>query len=354
MFDLYEDAERLTKNTPFEEFISPYQDLRYYASSVTPGLRLAANIIKPEQPASILIQLHGWHMSMPKPEKREVPLPGAPYLVVQIDMRGRAFSEGNADCNGLELIDIYDAVQFVRSQYAGLIADPAIIHLEGGSGGGGNVLAAVNKFPDFFASAVGLYGISDYAEWYKQDQKGEFRDDMDIWIGYPPEANEEGFKARSGLYLLDNLQVPLYIAHGDGDIRVPVQHSRQFIEKAEQRNKTHLLRYTELTGVGGWGHLDHITDDQRNLIRQEGERQRLEHSVPISIPEAGRLWVGGYLYTKPFQVHLESIDQLAILDYDQETGIMNLTARKPYAYRIQKADGTVVEGKCSVVEDLVI
>jgi pimeloyl-ACP methyl ester carboxylesterase len=304
MFDMYEDAERLSKNTPYEEFSSPYQDLRYYASSVTPGVRLAANIIKPERPSPLLIQLHGWHMSMPKPEHRETPLLGNPYLVVQVDMRGRAFSEGNPDCNGFELIDIYDAVQFVRSHYAEFIADPAVVHLEGGSGGGGNVLAAVNKFPDLFVSAVGLYGISDYAQWYVQDQKGEFRDDMDIWIGYPPESNDEGYTARGGLYLLDNLLVPLYIAHGDGDIRVPVQHSRQFIKKAAERNKGHLLRYTELSGVGGWGHLDLITDEQRSMIMQEGELHRAEHTVPIVIPEASRMWVGGYLYTHSFQVHL--------------------------------------------------
>jgi hypothetical protein len=45
---------------------------------------------------------------------------------------------------------------------------------------------------------------------------------------------------------------------------------------------------------------------------------------------------------------------MAILDYDLAAGTMNLSARKPYHYRIKTADGIWTEGKCSVVDALEI
>lgn len=79
----------------------------------------------------------------------------------------------------------------------------------------------VAKFPDLFAAATSLCGISDYAAWYAQDQTGEFRDEMDVWIGCLPEQHKERYAARSGLQLAANVRTPLYMAHGDGDLRFP-------------------------------------------------------------------------------------------------------------------------------------
>lgn len=350
-FDIYEDGVRLKKKDEMPEFTSPYQDFRYYSSSVTPNIQLAMNVIKPVQPAHMLVKLHGWHMSMPQPQRRETPPEtGGDYLLVQLDMRGRAFSEGKADCNGLELVDIHDAVQFVRKEYASHLVDPEVVYLEGGSGGGGNVLAAIGKFPDLFAAASSFYPMSDYATWYEQDLVGEFRDEMDVWIGCSPDFDPERYEARSGIHLLSNLQTPLYMAHGDGDIRVPVSHSRSYVEQAAKLGKSHLVRYDELKGVGGQKHQDGISDGQLASMNVASEVNRRQNAVPISIPEKGTLVVGGFLYTKHFQVELDSIQHVALLNYDLQEGTFQVTAQFPYGYSIHTIEGNLIVGTCIVTD----
>ncbi|WP_127579083.1 alpha/beta hydrolase family protein [Paenibacillus koleovorans] len=346
MFEQYEDSERLSKSAVVP-FRSAYQDYLLYASSVTPGIRLGMNVIKPKQPGHLLVQLHGWHMSMPKPERREGPS-DCPYLIVQVDMRGRAFSEGEADCNGLELVDIYDAVQSARLEYSEYLLPEASVYLEGGSGGGGNVLAAIAKFPDLFAAATALYGISDYARWYNQDQTGEFRDDMDIWIGCRPEQDMERYQARSGIHLAVNLITPLYIAHGSGDIRVPVTHSRDYVEELVRLGKAHLVRYDELTGVGARGHLANATADQLRRMAEASERNRREHRSRLQLPPRGILAVGGYLYTRLFRIMLDNVNALAVLEYDADMRQIRVSASQPYGYRMEWLDGQLETGHCAV------
>lgn len=349
MYDIYEDRIRIEAKELLSEFTSPYQDLRTYASSVTPGIRLAINVIKPIQVSYILVQLHGWHMSMPRPRERHEPLDGNEYLIVQADMRGRAFSQGEPDCNGLELMDIYDAVQFVREHYANWIVDPSLVYLEGGSGGGGNVLAAVNKFPDLFAAASALYGISDYAVWYGMDSVGEFRDDMDIWVGCKPEGDPERYRARGGLHLAENQLTPLYMAHGDCDDRVQVVQSRLYVGRMRELGRGSLVRYDDMAGVGGFGHGDNMTEEQKTRL-EAGKRENKElHRKPIDIPRQGRFAVGGYLVTKQFQLWLGSINQFAYVNYDLAEERFTVQARSPYPYEIVLQSGVKLHGKAEVV-----
>ncbi|CAG7598455.1 hypothetical protein PAESOLCIP111_00227 [Paenibacillus solanacearum] len=346
MYEAYEDETRLEK-TSLRSFQSPYQDFCRYTSSVTPGIQLGLNVIKPEKPGPMLVQLHGWHMSMPNPVRREHP-GELPYVVVQVDMRGRAFSEGEPDCNGCELIDMYDAVRFVQQEYAEYLlpVEPAI-YLEGGSGGGGNVLAAVAKFPDLFSAATALYGISDYAAWYAQDEAGEFRDEMDVWIGCSPEANAERYEARSGLRLAANVRTPLYMAHGDGDIRVPVSHSRAYVREMERLGRRAGVRYDELPGVGARGHLTGVSEEQQRLLEEGSERNRQDHAQAPRLEAAGTLLVGGFLYTKHFHIHLDSVHSLATAHYDLHSRRITMYAARPVPYRITWMDGSEERGICN-------
>lgn len=44
-----------------------------------------------------------------------------------------------------------------------------------------------------------MCGITDYAVWYEQDEIGEFRDELDIWIGCSPDDDAMAYRSRSGL-----------------------------------------------------------------------------------------------------------------------------------------------------------
>lgn len=301
---------------------SRYCDFIYYPSSITPGLTLAMRVCKPERPGYILATTHGWHMTIPAFE--EYPHAVSDYLYVEVDMRGRAYSEGTPDCNGWELYDVIDAVEYVKKHYAEYITDPDTVYFDAGSGGGGNAMAIACKFPDYFAHVSALCGISDYALWHDGDSElGEFRDELDIWIG--PRSHEEAYRSRSGAALVQNLCAPMCIVHGETDIRVPSEHSRKFIAAAEAAGHGDKIRYWEIPGVGTREHWGNATPQQLERIAQFCEEGRCANRTPVSIPRRGCMAVGGYLFTKHFSVILQDLDCVAQVEYDLDTGRLEVT-----------------------------
>ncbi|NOU64622.1 prolyl oligopeptidase family serine peptidase [Paenibacillus sp. LMG 31461] len=315
-YEKYEDRVRMEKQRVEirENQYSPYCDFIYYNSSRHPELQLAMRVLKPGKPSRLVVTTHGWHMSIPPFEVMDTPC--VDELIVEVDMRGRAFSEGSPDCNGWELFDVIDAVTYVQQQYESFIEDSSLVYFEGGSGGGGNAYAIIAKFPDFFAAATAMCGITDYTVWYENDAIGEFQDELDVWIGHPPRDNPMAYASRSGLALASNLLTPLFICHGDTDIRVPVDHARMYKERLESLNLSDRLDYWELEGVGTREHWGHATQQQMVEIHSRSEQHRARHATPIDMPERGRFMIGGYLFTKRFSIVLDSLDHMAMVDYD--------------------------------------
>lgn len=338
-YEQYEDRIRLAKQTGEKvNQTSPYCDFVYYESSRTPGIQLAARILKPAKPGYILASTHGWHMGIRGFTPMDQPQDESAYLRVEVDMRGRPHSEGEADCNGWELYDIIDAIDYVRRHYADYILDPDIVYFEAGSGGGGNALSIVGKFPDTFAAATSLCGMSDYALWYRQDEVGEFRDELDVWIGCSPEANPMAYESRSGLTTVVNLQTPIYIVHGEADSRVPSEHSRRFVARAADAGKGRLVRYRELPDVGRQGHWGGATEEMLALIAAESEEHRQLHRSPVELAVKGRLTVAGYIFTRRFSVVLDSIDKVATLVYDLDSGAVELYCETECGYTWTSGD----------------
>ena len=93
-------------------------------------------------------------------------------FVLVVGMRGRDGADGSLDKSGRELYDIYDAIQYIITNFASRI-NPENIIISGYSGGGGNTLGYCCKFPDHHVMAVDYAGISDYTygpnSWLVQD-----------------------------------------------------------------------------------------------------------------------------------------------------------------------------------------
>ena len=111
------------------------------------------------------------------------------FFAVSVAMRGRDGSDGVRDSGGLEIYDIYDAVEAVKADYPGLV-NPDIVYLTGYSGGGGNTLAALCKFPDFFNAGAAFFGMSDYGHhrtngWYFNGASSSHCTQMRTDIGDP-------------------------------------------------------------------------------------------------------------------------------------------------------------------------
>ncbi|MCX7824871.1 MAG: prolyl oligopeptidase family serine peptidase [Verrucomicrobiae bacterium] len=216
-------------------------EYRAYPSSQDPSPKLYANFIKPDQPRPILLSMHGWHGQAKRKHADNVEtVTSQPWFVIEPDMRGRGDSTGKPDANGWELQDAVDAVEFAKKEYAPLIATPECVYLTGGSGGGGNVLGLVGKFPDYFCAAVCECGISDYGLWFEHDRKGEFRDELEGkgWIGGTPRTNPEAYASRGGLTTVSNLLTPLAITHGELDPRCPVETGAQLRGEGKTRRQT--------------------------------------------------------------------------------------------------------------------
>ena len=308
--ELFEDGQFKESS---EFFRSDKVDFIQIPSTISDSVKFAIAVYKPSKPSPILLMSHGWHMTVKPPTPESANL-NSGFLTVQVDMRGRKYSTGKQDCNGYELYDFYDAYKYVVEHYKLYISDPEQVYYTGGSGGGANGYGLVGKFPDLFCSAMLSCGTTDYAEWYRQDSVlKEFRDEMDVWIGFTPEQNPEAYASRSGITTVANVLTPLYIAHGETDPRVPVTHSRNYVEKAQALGKQ--VTYLELPGVGTRDHWGNITPEQLEQRRALTRKALSPHPVP-ELPQKGTLVVGGYVVTKHFSVFLDSIDSVGEVTYD--------------------------------------
>ncbi len=335
----YEDQQRADKKAglSYQNQYSPYCDFIYYSSSRTPGIKLALRILKPAQPGYLVASTHGWHMSIKEFTFMTEALPGLTNLTVQVDMRGRAWSQGSPDCNGLELYDVIDAIEYAKAHYADYLIDPDLIYFSAGSGGGGNALALAGKFPDYFTAINALCGISDYAKWYREDQVGEFRDELDIWIGPLNESNAVAYAAASGITTIANLHTPLLLVHGELDLRVPASHSRSYATAAEQAGKKDLVDYLELAGIGGTGHFENATAEDLATIESRSAQNLAQHKKRPQLARSGSLVVAGYLVTRYFTVFLAEVGQLAQLDYDLDKKSFILKSKHPFDYTLSYA-----------------
>jgi dienelactone hydrolase len=111
------------------------------------------------------------------------------FFVISVAMRGRMSSDGVRDSGGVEIHDIYDAVEAAKTQYGGLI-NPGNINITGYSGGGGNTMSALTKFPDYFRTGGAFYGMSDYGYdtnngWYNNGAASNHRAQLEIDVGNP-------------------------------------------------------------------------------------------------------------------------------------------------------------------------
>lgn len=309
---------------------SKYCDFIYYKSSVNPELTLAMRVLKPEKPSYIIATTHGWHMSIS--DFKEYDKPVSDYLEVEVDMRGRAFSDGKPDCNGYELYDIIDAIEYVKKNYSEYLLSTDVVYFEAGSGGGGNAYALAGKFPDYFAAIVALCGMSDYLLWYKNDKVGEFRDELDVWIGSP--ENTTAYASRSGITMVKNLCTPISIAHGKQDIRVPCYHARNYIDAVNKIGKGNLINYWEIPDVGGADHWTNGTPEFFKKLDKFRKDNLVCHTTPVNIPEKGEMTVCGYLVTKHFSVFLNSVDDVATLSYDLKNNSVSVNGVSEDSYKL--------------------
>jgi dipeptidyl aminopeptidase/acylaminoacyl peptidase len=115
--------------------------------------------------------------------------------------------------------------------------DPDRLAIFGASYGSYMALLAVTDDPEHrFRCAITKYGDCDIlTSWAQGDREGVL--DLERMMG-PPSAAREAYRAGSPYHRLENIQVPLLIAHGERDDRVSPKQSEQLVARLRQLGKS--------------------------------------------------------------------------------------------------------------------
>jgi dipeptidyl aminopeptidase/acylaminoacyl peptidase len=162
---------------------------------------------------------------------------------------GKEFASLNdKDLGGNEIVDLHWLAKWLRVR--GYKARN--IGVFGGSHGGYATMRAMT-FPagtnDHESSfqwgwGVSLYGFSDIKTFW---EKCNIPDWVLLEAG-DPETEPEKIRDRSPLHHVDLLDAPILLLHGENDLRVPVDESRQFKAACDEAGKE--CRYIEFEGQG--------------------------------------------------------------------------------------------------------
>lgn len=156
------------------------------------------------------------------------------YLVLQVNYRGSSgygkdfMNAGDMEWGGKMHQDILDAVDYAAEQGW---TDPERVGVYGASYGGYEALVCAAFSSDVFKCSVDAFGPSSLLTFIDSipPQWSVEREDLLKSIG-DPDKDAEFMKSRSPLYYAKDMKIPLLIAQGDNDPRVPQSESDQMVE----------------------------------------------------------------------------------------------------------------------------
>jgi dipeptidyl aminopeptidase/acylaminoacyl peptidase len=160
--------------------------------------------------------------------------------------------------------DLLDAVQWAGKQ--GLV-DTARVCIMGASYGGYAALMSPIKHPGAYRCAVSFAGVTDielkYSVHWSDVPEDYKRYGMPRLVG-DPEKDRDLLREASPLHRVRELKVPVLLAHGTDDRRVPLEHASKFVSAA--RDAGVAVDYVPYTDEGhGWYHPKNHADFYRRV-----------------------------------------------------------------------------------------
>lgn len=307
-----------------------------YASSIHPELQsLGADVYfrRSWKGAShpIAVVMHGFHQHAGDVSGAARALRAEGFFVVAPEMRGRGGSDGRPDFGAWEIADIVDAVDAVRRRYADYV-NPDIVVIEGFSGGGGNVLSAVCRFPDAWSAAVAWFPISDYGHDLKLGfyhiTTPQRRETLRRYVGDAtrPE-NRSLYAARNSTLSAMNARFcPTHLFVEQKETICPPHQSQRFVEAAQAAGLSNVTLHLGTRGLWAHGYPDwSVLFDAHRMIWPEGalslsrvsrwsSRLRHEGQHAFIVP--------GYLRTSEFFCRIgDGASGVARLVYDRRAEV---------------------------------
>jgi dienelactone hydrolase len=181
------------------------------------------------------------------------------YAVFQPNFRGsdgfgRAYAEGGYGQWGRKMQDdIGDGLKWLVAHD---IADPRRVCIVGASYGGYAALAGATLTPDLYRCVVSIAGIADLADFLKS-RRQRFGTDSELYAYWmkqigDPERDAERIAAVSPALHIDQIKVPILLAHGDADTIVPYAQSTKMKKLLDKSGRKTELITLEDEGHGGW------------------------------------------------------------------------------------------------------
>ncbi len=176
------------------------------------------------------------------------------YLSIQVNFRGSTgygkefVNAGDKEWGAKMHDDLLDTVNWAIEQG---YSDPAKVAIFGGSYGGYAALVGATFTPDVFACAVDIVGPSNLKTLietlppYWQPQIIMFHNRVGN-----PETEEDFLWSRSPLSKVDNIKIPMLIAHGANDPRVKLSETEQIVDAMKAKGIEHQLMVFEDEGHG--------------------------------------------------------------------------------------------------------
>jgi len=161
------------------------------------------------------------------------------YAVLQMNFRGsagfgRRFLEAGFGEWGLRMQD--DVSDGVRWAVERGIADPARVAIYGGSYGGYAALSGLTRTPDLYACGISYVGVSNLFTWIESIPPywTPYLEMLYEMVGHP-RKDAERLRRTSPLFNAERIRVPLLVAQGANDPRVPQRESDQIVEALRRR-----------------------------------------------------------------------------------------------------------------------
>jgi dipeptidyl aminopeptidase/acylaminoacyl peptidase len=257
-----------------EAEVLPFADAEPVSWTSFDGAEIPGWLALPPGPAPAsgypaIIWVHGGPVGQARPSFRPdiQMLLGQGFAVLMPNVRGSS-GYGRAYTMSDEVERRLDSVADLAHGREWLAAHPAIdagrIGIMGQSYGGFMVMSAITEYPELWRAAVNYYGIADFVTllagtgaWRRNHRAAEYGD---------PERHAGLFARISPIHRVDRIAVPVLIAHGMRDPRVPIGESEQYVAALRERQKPvsyHVFDYA--------GHGFVRPDDRRRIYRAVAE-----------------------------------------------------------------------------------
>ncbi len=238
------ELKKLVEISPWlkEEYMADQEPIKYESRdrlTIHGYLTLPKGAAKKNLP--VVVHPHGgpWHRDSWGYNPEVQFLANRGYAVLQVNFRGstgygRKFWEISFKKWGKEMQDdVTDGVKWIIKKG---IADPKRIGIYGGSFGGYATLAGLAFTPGLYACGVDYVGVSSIFSWIKAFPPywKPYLEMVYEMVGHP-EKDKELLKAASPFFHVDKIKVPLFIAQGANDVRVPKAESDQMVKALKKR-----------------------------------------------------------------------------------------------------------------------